>query len=355
MKKTIITILSLIVIIGAIVVLLVKNKKILDDQKVIIDRSEIPISVETQAVKMLLASGDISVPATMIALEEANVSSAASGRISSLNIDLGVNVRKGQIIGTLDAEEASLKLKAAELSIEKLNRDYERNKVLVAGNATNATVVADSKFDLENKKIEVAQLKKQISNTSIIAPISGIVTDKKMISGEYANIGAVIATLVDISTLKAKIYVSESKVFKIKLGQTVEFRSEVYPQAVFPGSVTYISPQGDENHNYLIEVSVQNSKNVLLKAGMYGEVNFNAVNDYKSLQIPKTALVDGVKNPYVYIALNGKSVERKIVLGPENGEYIEVVEGLKEGDLVILSGQINLMDGSNIKIISTNQ
>jgi RND family efflux transporter MFP subunit len=355
MKKTFIAILSLIIIIGAIVLVLVNNKKTLDDKKVVIDRSEIQISVETQPVQMRSTSSDISLPATITAYEEANVSSASSGRISSLNIDLGVNVTKGQLIGTLDVEELELKLKAIELSIEKLNRDYERNKVLVAGNAANANLVADSKFELEGKKIEAAQLMKQISNASIIAPISGIVTDKKMISGEYANMGAVLATVVDIRTLKAKIYLSERTVFKLKLGQSVEFNSEVYPEQVFPGTVTYISPKGDDNHNYLIEVSIQNSKNIFLKAGMYGMVNFHAVNDQKSLQIPKIALVDGVKNPYVYVVLNGKAIERKLILGSENVEFIEVVGGLKEGDVIVLSGQINLMDGSNIKIINTNQ
>lgn len=348
--KRILTIAVIAGVIGTIIFLLVKNKKTIDAAKVVVDRSEVPISVALQPVQRQEVDGDIVIPAILTAKEEANIPAAASGLIARLDIELGSRVSKGQVIGTIDLRENELKLQSAELAVQKLSRDYERNKVLVAANATNANAEIDSKYDVDTKKLEVLELKKQMANGNIVAPINGIITDKKMVTGEYANTGAAIATVVDIFTLKGEVYVPETSVFKLKREQKATLTSEILPGETFNATVTYISPKGDDNHNYLVELTVHNNNKSSLKAGVYVMVRFNTAT-YKALQIPKIALVNGIKDPYVYVAENNKAVERRIVVGRELGENIEVLGGLTQQEQIITSGHINVVNGSNIKPI----
>lgn len=353
--KRIITLAVIVVVIAMIVFLLVRNKKELDSKKVVSDRSQIPVSVILTAVKELPVSSDLSLPATLSADEEASISAAASGRIETLNIELGSLVSQGQVVGKLDVRESQIKLQSAVLAIEKLEREYERNKRLMEGNATDAKTVQDSKYDLESKRLEADQLRKQIADGNIVSPIRGTITDKKMKKGEFASTGTAVATVIDINTLKARVYVPENNVFKLKEGQKASLATDVFPSETFTGTITYISPKGDDNHNYLVELSVQNNKTHQLRAGVYAKVRFNAGGNDHAIQIPKAALVDGMKNPYVYVAENGKAVERKIVLGREVGENIEVLQGLSAGEYVVSSGQINITEGTLIKSIGTTK
>jgi RND family efflux transporter, MFP subunit len=349
----ILTILVIVAVLSAIIVILLMNKKKLDDDKKVIDRSSIPVSVTVSPVTKFNTNNNFTYAAIIYAKDEAIISAETAGKIQSLHNELGTYVKKGEVIGKIDAQENEIKLKSAQLSIEKLSRDYERNKVLVAGNATNANAVRDSKYDLDSKKLDAAQLNKQIANSNIIAPISGIIIDKKMVAGEYANVGSAIATVVDVYHLKVKVYVPELNVFKLKQGQKVTITTDVFPTEKFSGAISYISPKGDDNHNYLVEIIVENNAKLSLKAGVYVLVTFNTTGKtIQTLQIPKIALVEGIKNPYVYIADNNKkAIEKHIILGKENGEYIEVLNGLNERDKVIISGQINIVNGSNVKVI----
>lgn len=350
--KRILTIIVIILIPAAIVFGLLKNKKTLDERQQPVDRSDIPVNVAVDTVAYQSYKNSFSTSATLISKEDATISAETSGKIVSLNIDLGTKVSKGQVIGNIDITDKQQELEATNLSIKKLEDDYQRNKILVAGNATNANAVTETKFELDTKKVEASQLRTEISKATIKAPIDGIITEKNKIVGEYVSIGGTIAYLSDISTLKAKVYVPESFVFKIQERQMVTVTTDIFPEDVFNAEITYISPKADENHNYLVELSMKNIHNKPLKSGMYVKVEFSGETGGKDLlMIPKTALVDGTKNPFVYINNNGVAAKRKLILGIETGNNVEVKKGLKEGELVIISGHINLIDGTKINII----
>lgn len=348
--RRIITILIVLLAIGGIVLVLFKNKKALDESKKPVDRSLIPVYVTLDTVKMQDISGEFSLPAALAAKTEANITAEIGGRIQTLNIELGSYVRQGQAVGHIDVSENQLKLEAAELAIEKLNRDYERNKVLLEGNATNANAVTDAKYDLDSKKLEAAQLRSQIAKANLISPVSGTIAEKKVVAGEYVNTGTTIAAVVDMHYLKARVNVPENKVYALKKGQTARITTASFPGKNINGIINFISPRGDDNHNYQVELLVE-STDVSLKAGLYVQVSFGAIKNESALQIPKSALVEGIKNPYVYVADSNIAQERKLVVGRENGEYVEVLSGLKEGELVIGSGQINVLPGSHIEAI----
>lgn len=350
--KRIITIIVIIAIPVAIIIGLIINKKTLEKRKQPVDRSNIAVKVTIDTVSFKSADGIISQPATLITDNDAIVSAETSGKISSLNIQLGTAVTKNQVIGCIDVRETQQKLDAALLAITKLTSDYERTKVLVAGNATNANAVIDAKYELDAKKLEAAQLRTQINNATIKAPSNGVITDRQKIVGEYVATGTTIATITNIKTLKANVNVPESQIMQIKKGQKANITSDAFAGERFTGIVTYISPKGDDNHNYMVQLAITNTGSMQLKGGLYVNVEFTAAKLNQSLlMINKNALAEGVKNPYVFVFKKGVVEKKKLVTGIEDGDYIEVKNGLSTGELVVTSGQINLSNGSKAQII----
>ncbi len=352
--KRILTIVVIALIPIAIIIGLFINKGKLNEAKKPIDRSNIAVKVIVDTVSYKTVDNTFSQPASIIADQEANIAAETSGKITTLSIDLGTMVRKGQVIGHIDVTEIQQKLEAAELSINKLSTDYERNKLLAAGDATNANAVSDAKYDLDSKKLEAAQLCTQIRYANIIAPTNGIVVDKQKIAGEYVNTGTTIATITNIQSLKAEVSVPENKISYIKKGQKTIITSDTYPEKTFSGIVNFVSPKGDENHNYIVHIDIANNGSVQLKSGIYINVEFSGMSAQQTLlMIQKNALAEGVKNPLVYVFKNGAVEERNLIVGLESGDYIEVKKGLSPGELIVTSGQINLSNGSKAEIIKT--
>ena len=351
MKNTFIITLSLLVLAGAIAFTLAKNKKKIEANKVVVDRSIIPVAVSTIKVDFQPFDGKVSLPANLELSNEATIAIGVQGKIEKLSVEVGSRVSKGQVIGQLDSKLKIINLKANELTLNKLEKEYQRNNDLFKGNAGTELSVINSKYDVENTRIQIEQVKQQIADGNIIAPISGVVTSRKLMAGEYVSPGTVIATIVDDVHLKAVVFVNEKDVYQLKLGQAATISSDVFPNKSFVGTVKFISPKGDENHNYRVELQLNTNQ---LRAGTYVMVGFDLGRKASVLQIPKLALVEGTKNPYVYVVENNVATIQKITVGREIGENIEVISGLQAGQEVVTSGQINLTSGSKISK-TTNQ
>ncbi|MFY7889399.1 MAG: efflux RND transporter periplasmic adaptor subunit [Spirosomataceae bacterium] len=349
MKKSLIITVSLLALVGFIAFKLYNNKQKIEANKVTIDRTIIPVAVSTVKADYLPYDGKVNLPANLELNNEATLSIGVQGKIEKLGIEVGSRVAQGQVIGKLDVKLKQINLKANELTLAKLEKDLQRNSDLLKGNAGTELSVINSKYDVENTRIQIEQVKQQIADGNIIAPISGVVTSRKLMAGEYVNPGTVIATIVDDVHLKAVVFVNEKDVYQLKVGQAASITSDVFPNKTFVGHVKFISPKGDENHNYRVELQLNTNA---LRAGTYVMVGFDLGRRASVLQIPKLALVEGTKNPYVYVVQDNVAKIQKITVGREVGENIEVVSGLQAGQEVVTSGQINLTNGS--KITKTN-
>lgn len=345
MKKSVIIILSIIVLGGAIAFTLAKNKKKIEANKVVVDRSMLPVAVSTIKADFQPYDGKVVLPANLELNNEATIAIGVQGKIEKLSVEVGSRVSKGQVIGQLDSKLKLINLKANELTLSKLEKEFQRNEDLFKGNAGTELSVINSKYDVENTRIQIEQVKQQIEDGKIISPISGIVTSRKLMAGEFVSPGTVIATVVDDVHLKAVVFVNEKDVYQLKLGQAAAISSDVFPSKNFVGNVKFISPKGDENHNYRVELQLNTNQ---LRAGTYVMVGFDLGRKASVLQIPKLALVEGTKNPYVYVVQDNVATVQKITIGREIGENIEVISGLQAGQEVVTSGQINLTNGSKI-------
>jgi len=193
--------------------------------------------------------------------------------------------------------------------------------------------------------------KKQLDDTKIKAPISGMINKRFVDVGTMVNPGTPVANIVDISTLKVLLNVSEKDAFQIKPGQQAEITTDVYPGVIFYGKVDNIASKADEAHTYLVEVKLPNESRHPLKAGMFATVVFTGQSNQESLAIPRESLVGSIKDAYVYTVQNKIAKLRNVVIGKTSGNFLEVLSGLKENDIIVVNGQNNLSDNSKVVII----
>jgi len=353
MKKRVILIVVSVVLASMIGYRLYANKKHIDQQKSEVKTPDFKIPVKVWDVKEMELSFNLVKTGNAAPFQEADIMVSAPGQVVQVKFDLGTRVSEGQVIGKTDTKLKELSLQQAELSLKKLEKDLKRIEDLYKGGGATEVNLTDITFNYENTKIQVEQLKQQIADAQIKAPVSGIVVMKNIEPGEYANPGTPLGSVVDVSKLKISVKVSENEVYSLAEGQSVKVMSPVFKGESREGKIHFISPKGDQLHNYYVEIHFPNPSGVL-KAGSIVYIDFSKESVEKALQIPRTSIVESVKNPTVYVLENGVAKLRNITVGRESGDYVEVKSGLKAGDKVVVSGQINLSDNTPVEIAVEN-
>ena len=350
MKTKTISIAIVIIAIGLIVWRLVGNKKEIDSKKEV--KTEVQnIMVNIATVSEQMPSGWLEFIGTAEAYQDVMVPAEAAGTITGVNFKLGDYVSKGATLARIDDKYKTLALETAQINHDKTKDDYERYQKMRAGDAVSETQLRDARIAYESAKIQLDQTKKQLEDTRITAPFSGYITSKKIEQGAFINIGSTVAEMADISRLKVVISVPESDVYLLKEGQPVKVSAKVYPEAVYNGKISHISPKGDQAHTYPVEIIIDNNPKYQLKAGTYINAQIDRGSVASVLAIPRNGIVSSVKNPSVYMLQADNTVKlTPVTIGKDIGNYIEVLAGLEKGDQIVTNGQINLMDGSRVQV-----
>jgi RND family efflux transporter MFP subunit len=287
---------------------------------------------------------------TFEANHQNNIASDGSGKLVELLVKEGDVVGKGQVLARLDNELTQLQIENAKLNIEQLKNDNIRFSNLRKDQAVSAMEAEKMELALKSAEVQLKQLQKQLKSSSVVAPFSGVVTKKLVDLGSMVMPGTPIVELTDISTLKLTISVPERDVMKFKKGQKVVANADIYGRDEFNGSVSMIAVQADGSHNFKIQTTIQNTGVNKIMAGMYGSVSLENSTSVTTLAVSRKALVGSSKNPQVYVVRNGKSILTSFSAGTSDGEYIEVVSGLSKSDVVVVKGQVNLENNSNVKL-----
>jgi len=350
MKKKLV-IIGITIIVGIMITYtLVSNKKVIDSRKEV-KIVEHTVAVNTAIAELRNTDGELQFVGTTEAVREVMVPSEAGGKITKVNFKLGDYVSQGAVLAQVDDAYKVLAVRNATLNYNKFKDDLERFKNLRKGEAVTETQLRDMQIGFENAEITLEQAKKQLDDTKILAPFSGFITSKNTELGAWVNVGSPIAGIADISQLKVVFVVSESNVYELSKGQEVTITTDIYSGVNFKGTISNISPKGNAAHTYPVEITIpNNNKNAPLKAGTYVNVNVNNTKAGKILMIPRDAIISSIKDPSVYV-VDGENVRLvRINTGRNYGAHLEVISGLKEGDEVVINGQINLMDGSRVSV-----
>jgi RND family efflux transporter MFP subunit len=314
-----------------------------------------PFAVSVTQVESRELSSSLVLVGTILPNREVTVSSETQGRLRAVANNIGQFKSAGSVLAQVDDELKRTAVQMAEVTLEKARKDLERLKQVQTENAIPEQSIDNAVYAVETAEVQLATARRQLRDARITVPFSGVVSAKFAEVGGMVSPGTPIASIVDISTLKVKLNVSETDVLSMKLGDQVEVTSDVHPGTSIIGRITTIGAKADEAHTYVVEVSIPNRADRPLKAGMFGRVAFNADSRHKSLVIPRTAIVGSVKKPQVFVASNGVVKLRDISTGTEVGTDIEVTGGISQGESIVISGQNNLRDNMAVEVMKSSK
>ncbi len=332
------------------VVTLSQNKAAIDKEAQIVEIKDVPVN--TAAVKTTELNENLSMVGTVIPNAEVTVASEVMGRVKAIFFNSGDTKSTGSALVQVDDDMRQNTLQIAQINLEKAKTDLDRYQALLQDKAVTEVQAEAYTHAYKLAEAQLTNAKLQLQDARIYMPIGGTIIAKRVEIGSMLNPGTPIADVVDVSRLKVKVGVAEADVFKLKTGERVSVTTAVYPGQVYNGTVRMISPKGDESHNYPVEIELSNNSSKPLKAGMFCKVEFGSIKGRTMLTIDRNALIGSTKNPQVFVVEAGKALLKSVTVGEETDGQIEVLQGLTQGENVVISGQINLKNGSNVKVVN---
>jgi membrane fusion protein, multidrug efflux system len=334
----------------AIVIIRLKGNKETTENRVYQYNKEMVINVQAITLKPESVNNDISYPGTFEPNKETKVSADIQGKISSVLVDVGSIVKKGEALIQLDNSLVKLQLQTVEIQIEGLEADLKRYTVLAKADAIQGVQLEKTELALRTAKVQKATLMEQINKTTIMAPFSGIVTAKLTEEGAFAAPGIPLMQITDISNVKFTVNVPENELSQFELNQIYMLTADVYPETELSGKVIMTGSKANMGNSFPVQFSVKNTTDLKIKSGMFGSVHIKKDGDEKHIIIPASSIVGTNIQPQVYTVNNGKAILKNITISKRFQNKAVVSDGLTGGDMIITNGFINLFDGANVSV-----
>ncbi len=258
--------------------------------------------------------------------------------------------------GLLQAESSKIQaeegIKTLEDSIKTSNDSLSitKNKITSENISLANLGIEQAKSSLESAKLQEDLLKKNLKDASVTSTISGVVNMKGVKVGEYASNTSLAYQILDKSKIYADVKVTDRVVNNVVAGDSVDVEFTSEKGKVFKGIVETVSPFVDQTNTYTIKISLDNSDEQIL-LGSFAKVTFVIEDNDTSIVLPRELVLKDEIGNYVYIIENNIAVKKPVTTGIDNGEHIEIIDGINVGDYVVSEGQSYLYDGETVKIV----
>jgi len=361
-----------------------------------------PRKVKTTTVVETPFGETVTANGTLAAYDQTTVSVKVPGRVGAISVDLGSVVSQGQVIAQLDQEDYRLRVQQAEASLAqararlglapsgaddnvdpektatvrqaravldeaRYNRDraarlVEQGVIAKAefDNATATFKVAEGRYQdayeeirnrqgiLAQRRSELALARQQLKDTAVVAPLNGVVQEKRTSVGEYLAAGTPVVNIVRMDPLRLRAEIPERESHTVRAGQNVRVTVEGDP-SVYVGQITRLSPViAEQNRVLMVEADVRN--NGKLRPGSFAHAEI-VTNDAKmAVTVPNNAIITFAGIEKVIVVQNGKALERPITTGRRNAEFTEIVAGISVGEKVVVDPG-NLQSGQPVEVV----
>lgn len=314
------------------------------------------VPVEVTVVRRSQVQEDVQAVGSLRSNESVVLRPEVAGRIAQINFRDGQMVRKGQVLVALDASlnEAEVAKARAELQLAESNLKRTEDlasKAFVSG-AAQEQAVSNVQVLEANLKLAEARLAKM----RIVAPFDGVVGIRNVSIGDYVKDGADLVNVEDVQTLKADFRLPERMLPLVKAGQAVEIVADALPNERFSGIVDAINPRIDANGRSLELRARLTNRGNLLRPGMFARVRVIVGTRDDALMVPEEAIVPSGEDFYVFKVIGGSDsgtiAQRvRVRTGVRRDAKVEILEGVAEGDRVVVAGMRLARDGQPVRIV----
>jgi RND family efflux transporter MFP subunit len=359
-----------------------------------------PVSVESARIEARELQRTVEAIGTLDPNEEVTVSNQVEGPVSKVLVDLGDFVKAGQLLATLDTSEldlavrqqaAALQQEMARIGLTDPNASVEesatsqvrqaeatlseaRSRLDRTKRLTDEGVLPKQQLDEQQAKFDVADAavkssresvrnikatvaarkaaldlaQKKLADARITAPMSGLVKERLVSEGTYLKANSPVVTLVQSSPLKLRVDVPETAIESVHTGRPVQFTVDSLPGKTFDGRISRLSPSVNQQSRTLKLEAIVDNSNGTLKPGLFARVTILTGKSDKGVVVPPGGLFSVAGLDKVFVIDGGKVSERIVRTGSRGSDYVEILEGVKEGDVVATSNLGSLQQGREV-------
>jgi len=368
-----------------------------------------PVATEATMVRRITVQREVDLSGTLLSPDQARVSSEVAGIVRDVPVQLGTEIRAGDLLVRLEPRELQLALDRAEgqlgqieaqLGIDRAqnrrppsadqiasvrqamaNRDEARNTFTRAQQLHDRGLMSQVDYDTAETRLKVADAnyqaavdnvqalkatlqdrraafelaQKKVADAAIRAPVSGAVSERLVQPGEFIRENTPVATIVQLSPLKLRTAIQEKHAGLIRPGQVVTFSVEAFPGRAFAGAVAYVSPAVDQaTRTFAVEALVDNADRVL-KPGFFAKGVVRTHRDENVLAVPEDAISTLAGVSTVYAIEGGKARQQQVTLGARQEGLVEITSGLKGDETLATTNLSQLATGVAVRITAPDE
>lgn len=337
------------------------------------------MTVDTAVIGRRDLIDHITVVGNLIGEQTVDVVPRVNGRLESIVVKMGDRVSKGQQVAKMedrDVQEqvnqalANLEvnkatviqresdLKVAQTTLERTQAAFEHG-LMAKQNLEDTQArynsalaqVSVAKSQVIQTQARIDELKITLGNTTIVSPVDGFVGKRNLDPGAFAGANTPILSVVDLSTVRLVANLVEKDFKRVEAGVQAKVEVDAFPGETFTGRVSRVAPVFDPaTRTAAMEIEVPNP-GFRLKPGMYARVQLTAERRENALVVPRSAIVDLEGQRGVYVVDETSTARFKTVrTGLQDPEFVEVQDGLREGDRVVTVGALALRDGDKVSL-----
>ena len=294
--------------------------------------------------------------------EEVTVSAEIEGVLKSVRVDEGTIVSRGDLLALIDdtnynyevkRDEAALKQAEANLANARL--EFKRKEALYKEELVTqqqfddiSTRLSLTDAEVDRSRALLSLAREKLAKTKIYSPLSCVVKEKKVSPGDFVKNGTPLFSIIQTNPLKLNFAVPEKDVGKLRANQDVSLMVDGFPGKEFKGRVHIIYPHVEEKtRTLMVEALVLNASG-MLKPGLFAKVILYTGAERDTVIVPVTSLLYEEDRVKLFVIEGDRARERLVKLGSKYGEMMEIIEGLKDGEKIAVTGQQNLSEGVKV-------
>lgn len=300
---------------------------------------------------------------TLKAAQGADIASEVGGIVTAIHFKQGEEVVQGAPLLQLRSQDDLARMQSLKAAAELARITLERDKAQFQAKAASQQTLDTDAANLAQANANLAEQQALLDKKLIRAPFAGRLGLRLVNVGQYIDAGTPLVTLQTLDTLYADFNLPQQALNAVRVGQTVTVRIDAFPQLRFSGEISVINPKVDDaSRNVQIRATLQNAEEKLLP-GMYASLEIATGQPERHLTLPNAAIAYNPYGALVYLVDRQgsddkgqpKLVAREsfVTVGESRGDQVTILQGLKEGDQVVTSGQIKLRNGTKLVINDT--